>query len=203
MSNRPDPGKGNRRTLLMLGGLVAGMFAFGFAMVPLYGLFCQLTGTQSLELRSAIGPSEPSQLPVATDSDRQVVVKFDTNVHPELPWEFHALERRLEVQPGRTYQIDFEVKNRSSRPIVGQAIASVTPWQATGFFSKLECFCFQRQPLGPGESKTIPLRFVVMPDLPEDINSLTLSYIFMNTGEAVTPESTARGASRPANATAG
>ena len=171
----------HRRALLLLGGLGIGMFGFGFAMVPLYGFLCKITGVQSVELRSSVTPAEDRGNAVA--QDRQVTVKFDTNVHPELPWEFHAQAGRMDVQPGKMYEVTFEVTNRSSKTIIGQAIPSVIPWQATGYFSKLECFCFNHQPLGPGETKAMPLRFRVMPELPEDINSLTLSYIFMNTHE--------------------
>jgi len=153
------------------------MFAFGFAMVPLYDLLCQVTGVQSVAIRSNIGPTEA--LSATTNSKREVVVKFDTSVHPNLPWEFEAVEHRLLVTPGEMYQVMFKAKNRSSRHVVGQAIPSVVPWQATPYFNKIECFCFNQQPLDGGESADMPLRFIVSPDLPEGINSLTLAYNFM------------------------
>jgi len=168
---------GKRKTALLLAGLALGMFAFGFAMVPLYDLFCQVTGVQSIAVRSSIGPA--GQVSPVTDSTREVVVKFDTSVHPNLPWEFEAVEQRLQVTPGKMYQVMFKAKNRSSSQVIGQAIPSVVPWQATPYFSKLECFCFNKQLLEGGESADMPLRFIVSPDLPEGINSLTLAYSFL------------------------
>lgn len=173
---------GKRKTTLLLAGLAVGMFAFGFAMVPLYDLLCQVTGVQSIALRSNIGPS--GQVSSATDSEREVVVKFDTTVHPNLPWEFEAVEQRLQVTPGKMYQVMFKAKNRSSSQVVGQAIPSIVPWQATPYFSKLECFCFNKQLLDGGESADMPLRFIVSPDLPEGINSLTLAYSFLKLDSA-------------------
>jgi cytochrome c oxidase assembly protein subunit 11 len=180
-----DQSRKNRRTTLLLAGLVLGMFGFGFAMVPLYGFLCKITGTQSVEVRGDVGKTPVAgEAALTVDPERRITVKFDTNVHPELPWSFRVTDGRMEVQPGQMYEVMFEVTNRSSRDVVGQAIASVAPWQASGFFTKLECFCFQRQELGAGETREMPLRFQVMPQLPGDINSLTLSYIFMNTHEA-------------------
>ncbi len=185
MSAGTDQGRKNRRTTLLLAGLVLGMFGFGFAMVPLYGFLCKVTGTQSVEVRGDLGNAPTTAMATApVDPERRVTVKFDTNVHPELPWSFRVKGGRMEVQPGQMYEVMFEVTNRSSRDVVGQAIASVAPWQASGFLTKLECFCFQRQELGAGETREMPLRFQVMSQLPGDINSLTLSYIFMNTHEA-------------------
>lgn len=185
MNDSIEQSRKNRRTTLLLAGLVLGMFGFGFAMVPLYGFLCQVTGTQSVEVRADLGNAPQAALAsTPVDPDRRVTVKFDTNVHPELPWSFRVTDGRMEVQPGQMYEVMFEVTNRSSRDVVGQAIASVAPWQASGFLTKLECFCFQRQELAAGETREMPLRFQVMPQLPGDINSLTLSYIFMNTHEA-------------------
>ena len=169
---------GKRKTTLLLAGLAFGMFAFGFAMVPLYNLICQVTGIQSVAVRSNIGPADPVSGTIV-DSKREVVVKFDTSVHPNLPWEFEAVEHRLEVVPGKMYEVIFKARNRSSSQVAGQAIPSVVPWQATPYFNKLECFCFNRQVLEGGQSTDMPLRFVVSPDLPEGINSLTLAYSFL------------------------
>ncbi|MCB1752823.1 MAG: cytochrome c oxidase assembly protein [Gammaproteobacteria bacterium] len=168
---------GKRKTTLLLAGLAMGMFAFGFAMVPLYNLLCQATGVQSISLRSDAGPA--GRIATGVESRREVVVKFDTSVHPNLPWEFEAVEHRLMVTPGKMYSVVFKAKNRSSSEVVGQAIPSIVPWQATPYFNKLECFCFNRQILEGGESADMPLRFIVSPDLPEGINSLTLAYSFL------------------------
>ncbi len=178
MKSRASIDAGKHKTVLLLAGLAVGMFAFGFAMVPLYNLICQVTGVQSVAIRSNIGPADPVS-DTRVDSKREVVVKFDTSVHPNLPWEFDAVEHRLQVVPGKMYEVIFKARNRSSAQVVGQAIPSVVPWQATPYFNKLECFCFNKQLLEGGEAADMPLRFVVSPDLPEGINSLTLAYSFL------------------------
>lgn len=164
-----------RRHTRLLAFLAVGMFGFGFALVPLYGLLCDVTGMQQGGLGAA---ARPGMAPVAAAplGDRVVVVKFDGTVHPDLPWDFAPLQPRLEVRPGQTYEVHFVASNRSSRRVSGQAIPAVAPWQATDFFSKLECFCFRQQTLEGGERVEMPLRFTVSPDLPSNINSLTLSY---------------------------
>ncbi|MET0090476.1 MAG: cytochrome c oxidase assembly protein [Candidatus Thiodiazotropha sp.] len=173
----------NRRTTLLLGGVVVLMFGFGFAMVPLYSLFCEVTGTQSLSQRAEIGRAEIGRAVEPVDeqveTDRWVTVKFDTTVHPDLPWAFEARTHSLRVHPGATYKVHFSARNRSHQPVTGQAIPSIAPWQATPYFSKLECFCFNRQTLEGSQEADMPLRFQVSSALPEDVHSLTLSYTFM------------------------
>ncbi|MBV2122982.1 MAG: cytochrome c oxidase assembly protein [Candidatus Thiodiazotropha sp. (ex Ctena orbiculata)] len=167
----------NRRTTLLLSGLVVGMFGFGFALVPLYDLFCEVTGTQSLSQRK-INPAD-LQVVKQVESDRLVTVKFDATVNPNLPWDFQTTTRSMRVHPGKTYEVNFIARNRSGDAATGQAIPSVAPWQATPYFSKLECFCFNKQTLDGNQQTDMPLRFMVSPDLPADIQSLTLSYSFM------------------------
>lgn len=176
MSDGSATGRKNRRTFLLLTGLAVGMFGFGFAMVPLYGLLCKVTGIQSVEQRSTLGGQGTTGAPAAVAEDRWVTVKFDTTVHPELPWKLEPMERKLRVRPGEMHLVQFVAENRAGQEITGQAIPSVAPWQATGFFSKMECFCFSQQTLAGNERREMPLRFSVSPDLPADIGSLTLSY---------------------------
>jgi len=169
-----------RRTIWMLSFLVLGMFGFGFALVPLYDLFCQVTGIQSVNVRTAAGNSgryvaNPSPI----NESRFITIKFDTSVHPNLPWDVSPLVPNMRVNPGKQYQVNFSARNRSSSEVIGQAIPSVVPWQATGFLNKLECFCFNQQTLAGGESVEMPLRFIISPDLPVEIQSLTLSYSLM------------------------
>jgi cytochrome c oxidase assembly protein subunit 11 len=159
------------------------MFGFGFAMVPLYGLLCQVTGAQSVEQRSALGGRAPVTAAAEVADDRWVTVKFDATVHPNLPWKLEPMQRKLRVRPGETHLVKFVAENRSGNQNTGQAIPSVAPWQATGFFSKMECFCFSRQTLAGSERKEMPLRFSVSPDLPADIGSLTLSYSVMRVSD--------------------
>jgi len=168
-----------RRTLLLLVGLAVGMFGFGFALVPLYGLLCRVTGIQSVEQRVTIGAGAQEAAATEVIRDRWVTVKFDTTIHPDLPWKLEPMERKLRVHPGANYLMKFVAENRSGQEITGQAIPSIVPWQATGFFAKMECFCFNRQTLAGNEITEMPLRFSVSPDLPADIDSLTLSYNVM------------------------
>jgi len=177
MDTRPNLHARNRRTLWWLGGLTVAMFGFGFAMIPLYGVLCRVTGAPSIALGTAqVDADRPgAEAPVL----RWVTVKFDTTVHPDLPWAFAPEQREVRVHPGEARMVKFTATNRASRAITGQAIASIAPWQATVFFHKMECFCFSRQTLSGSETREMPLRFVVSPDLPRDIHSLTLSYSFL------------------------
>jgi cytochrome c oxidase assembly protein subunit 11 len=179
MNDHSDLQAKNRRTLWWLGGLTAGMFGFGFAMVPLYGLLCQITGTQNLEQRNVLNADGQAAYTGPVAKDRWITVKFAGNVEPNLPWHFEPLERKVRVHPGEATVVNFEAVNRSSQTVTGQAIPSVAPWQATDFFSKMECFCFNQQTLEGNQRVEMPLRFVVSPDLPADIQSLTLTYNFM------------------------
>lgn len=172
--------KKSKRTLVVLSLLVLVMFGFGFAMVPLYDLFCQVTGIQSVSSRVENTPA-----PITTNtalSGRWVTIKFDTSIHPELPWDFYAPKPVMKVQPGKIYTVDFVAKNRSSKTISGRAIPSLAPWQATEYLKKIECFCFAQQELEGGSITRMPLRFSVSSELPKNINSLTLSYSLMNAG---------------------
>lgn len=179
MSASTGQERAKRRTLILLAGLALGMFGFGFALVPLYGLLCQVTGIQSVEQRSAIGASATSTLDLAPDLNRWVTIKFDATVHPDLPWSLDPMVRKLRVRPGEAHVVSFLAENRSGREVTGQAIPTIAPFQANGFFSKMECFCFTQQTLAGGETKEMPVRFVVSQDLPPDISSLTLSYNVM------------------------
>lgn len=167
-----------RRTARLLAALALGMFAFGFALVPLYGLICKVTGTQRGGLAAA-QTGATATTGAGAVAERRVTVKFDGTVHPDLPWDFAPLERRVVVHPGETREVRFVATNRSSRTVSGQAIPAVAPWQATAYFGKLECFCFQQQTLDGGERVEMPLRFTVSPDLPVEIDTLTLSYSFL------------------------
>lgn len=167
---------------MTLSGVVFLMFGLGFLMAPLYGLVCEITGIQKAGTYSRIDDSyTPSKV-----SDRTVKVKFDSTLIEGLPWEFRPLVSSVEVKLGEMAEIDYWAHNLSDVPVTGQAIPSVVPWQATEYFNKAECFCFQQQTLAPGEARHMPLRFVVSPDLPERVNSITLSYTFMRLQNAST-----------------
>ena len=171
----------NRRTVVLLAAVALGMFAFGFALVPLYGLLCRVAGIPSIQ-----APLEISQVPATleTDRTRRIVVKFDTTVSAGLPWEFRPLVRRVSVHPGEAQQVMFLARNLAAETITGNAIPVLLPVQVAEHFTKTECFCFREQALAPGETREMVLRFMVSPRLPAEISELTLSYTFMNSDPA-------------------
>lgn len=150
------------------------MFGFGYALVPLYNVFCDITG-----LNGKTGEIELSSVKdLLIDYDRIITVEFDTNVNSELPWKFQPKYRHMKVHPGEINEAVFVAVNLSDVAVTGQAVPSVAPQQASLFFNKTECFCFTRQTLAPHETKEMIVRFVVGTDLPKKISILTLSYTF-------------------------
>ena len=156
------------------------MFGFGFALVPLYDVLCDITGlngkTGRMELEQALSQT--------VDADREVTVEFLATVHSDLPWEFKPMVRKIRVHPGVVTEVNYFARNMTGEVVTGQAVPSVAPGLAAKYFSKTECFCFTRQSLGPGEGKEMPLRFVVDPALPENVRTVSLSYTFFQ-AEAV------------------
>ncbi len=146
------------------------MFAFGYALVPLYDLFCDITGIGGKTGR--VEQSVAQQEQVITD--RWVTVEFTSVSTSGLPWEFKPKVNKLKVHPGEINEIIYFVRNNSSNVIVGQAIPSVTPGLAAKYFNKTECFCFTQQTLQGKEQKDMPVRFIIDPDLPEDMHTITL-----------------------------
>ncbi len=162
-----------QRMAIKLGITALAMFGFGFALVPLYGWVCDVAGLQRAGVvQTAIGAP-------GTISDRTVTVRFDATVQANLPWAFEPVQPMRRVRLGETTEVSYRARNLTSKAITAQAVPSVTPWQATEHFSKIACFCFDRQTLQGGEEREMPLRFVVDPNLPEGIDSLTISYAFM------------------------
>lgn len=155
----------------------AGSFVFAFSLVPLYRIACEKVFGIKLEAGAADATRVGS---LRVDESRTVLVEFDANVNSKLPWRFSPQTLRLEVQPGRAYEVNYVARNESAAAIVGNAAPSVAPTVASGYFNKTECFCFTEQLLGPGEERLMPVRFVVSPDLPANVRTLTLSYTFFN-----------------------
>lgn len=175
-----DRAAANQKVVKRLGIAAVLMFGFGFAMVPLYDVFCDITGlngkTGRIELEDALSQT--------VDEDRLVTVEFLSVVHSELPWEFRPMVRRIKVHPGEVTEVNYYAMNKTDNTVAGQAVPSLAPGLAAKYFSKTECFCFTRQSLGPGEGKEMPLRFVVDPALPENVRTVSLSYTFFQ-AEAV------------------
>jgi len=164
----------NRRVVKRLGIAAVAMFGFGFAMVPLYDVFCDITGINGKTGRI----EQEAALSQEVDEDRLVTVEFLAIVNSKLPWEFRPMIRRIKVHPGEVTEVNYFARNKTDQLVAGQAIPSLAPGLAAKYFNKTECFCFSRQTLQPGESKEMPLRFVVDPQLPEEIRTVSLSYTF-------------------------
>ncbi len=156
-------------------GVVAASFLFGFAMVPLYRIACE----HVLGIRMSGEAADAAQVALMTeDTSRTVAVEFIATVNSKLPWTFVAEKARIEVHPGVLTEVWFDASNQSGAAIVGNAVPSVAPAEASPYFNKTECFCFTEQLLEAGESRRMPVRFVVDPQLPKDTKTLTLSYTF-------------------------
>lgn len=164
----------NRKLTLKLLGMVAGSFAFGFALVPLYDVVCEVTGIGSRGRLAEPAQAAESALP----ADRHVVVEFTASVPGGGAWEFAPAVSSMEVQPGRLYEAHYVATNMTSRPTTGQAVPSVAPLRATRYFQKTECFCFTPQKFAPDETRELTVRFIVDRELPPGIDRLTLSYAF-------------------------
>jgi len=162
--------RANRAMLARLGVVVVAMFAFGYALVPFYEKICEVTGLRNIARADDVRNTQ-------IDAQRSVRIEFDSNVR-RLPWRFSALEPVIGVHPGEVRQVAFEIVNTTDRAVTGQAIPSYGPPDASRYFRKLECFCFAKQTLAPGERREMPVVFVVDPGLPADMATITLSYTF-------------------------
>ena len=161
----------NQQTLVKLLVVAAAMFGFGFALVPFYRALCDALGLNSVVRADVTANTQ-------VDTGRTLTIEFDTNLRSNLPWTFTAVEKSVRIHPGALTQVTFEVRNGSDRPVTGQAIPSFGPQLAGRYFKKLDCFCFTQQTLAAGETRRMPVTFVVDPKLPRDINSIAVSYTF-------------------------
>jgi cytochrome c oxidase assembly protein subunit 11 len=152
------------------------MFGFGFALVPLYDVFCDITGLNGKTGR--IEAAEVDASPV--DTSRTIEVSFLANTASGLPWSFEPLVNKMEIHPGQVYEAMFRVRSSSGEKTLGQAVPSVSPGLAASHFNKTECFCFTQQTLEGYETRDMPLRFVVDSKISDKINQITLSYTFFS-----------------------
>jgi cytochrome c oxidase assembly protein subunit 11 len=171
--------------LLILAG--GAMGAVAYASVPLYTLFCKATGYNGTTQRADKAP--------AKTSGRRVTVSFDTNVDPGLPWDFKPGVHSLEAKLGETYTVKFYAHNRSDKPITGMATFNVQPDKAGSYFSKIQCFCFDKQDLAAGQTAELAVQFYVDPAMADDKNSndvqnITLSYTFFRAKDQTKPGTT-------------
>jgi len=163
----------------------AGMFAFGYLLVPLYQAFCEWSGVNVLSLserESKTSMNGRASMPANTqvDTSRLITVEFDTDVRG--PWHFAPQTRSLRVHPGELTTVMFEFQNIQDRTMSAQAIPSYAPQQAASHFNKVECFCFNQYTLAPGEKKQWPVMFYINPKLSKDVTTITLSYTFFEVG---------------------
>lgn len=170
----------NAKLVRVLALVVIGMFGFGFALVPLYDVLCDITGLNGKTDNLAVKEAD-----YKVDAGRDVTVEFTTTLNEAAAMEFHPETRELKVHPGKYYTVNFYAENKTGRIMEAQAIPSFSPGLAAKYFEKVECFCFQRQTFKPGEAKTMPMRFVVKPDLPQDYKIITLSYTFFDNTKTI------------------
>ncbi len=159
---------------LKLGGIGLAMFVFGFALVPLYDVFCAVTGFGGKTATAAAAVVEKP------DPNRTVRVEFIASVARGAPWEFEPDVSHLEVHPGQIYETHFRARNLSGAQLVAQAVPSVAPGQAARYFNKTECFCFTSQEFQPHEERELKLAFMVAPELPAQVDTLSLSYTYFS-----------------------
>lgn len=172
--------KANRSLTLKLAGFALGSFAFGFALVPLYDVLCEVTGygNQKSLTRAATVSEQP-------DLERTVTVDFLADLPSVGNWEFRPVVRSLQVHPGKLYETHFIAHNLTGRDTVAQAIPNIAPSKATAFFRKTECFCFTPQNFAAGEQREMPVRFIVDPALPGYVDRITLAYTFYDASTRV------------------
>lgn len=178
----------HRANVEMVGKLavvVALMFGFGYAMVPMYKHICAALGINVLSLTEQQLPGAGVKANTQVDLSRTITVEFDANARG--PWDFKSELRSVRVHPGEVTTVMYEFRNRQDRTMSAQAIPSYAPKQATSHFNKLACFCFAEHKLKPGERKRWPVTFVIDPKLPKDVVTITLSYTFFEVGGKVPP----------------
>jgi cytochrome c oxidase assembly protein subunit 11 len=176
----------NRKMVRKLAVVAAGMFLFGYALVPIYKHICEVTGINILALGEKEVPGASRAAPNSqVDTSRTITVEFDANARG--PWSFKPALRSVQVHPGELATVMYEFRNEQNRRMSAQAIPSYAPHQAGPHFNKVECFCFRQYTLEPGESKQWPVSFVIDPKLSKDVTTITLSYTFFEVGSPVPP----------------
>ena len=179
MAERNSYEQSTRRTVRKLLLATVAMFGFGYALVPLYDVFCTITGLNGKTGRTNVEAAAAKSV----DTDRLVTVEFVTSTDAGVPWQFKPVVKKVQVHLGEMKEVEFIARNQSNRAVTGQAVPSVAPGKAARFFKKTECFCFTRQRLAAWEEKRMPVRFIVDPALPQSVTTVTLSYTFFNVPE--------------------
>jgi cytochrome c oxidase assembly protein subunit 11 len=179
MAGKNDNQVSSRSLAFRLAVMTVAMFGFGFLLVPIYDAFCEATGLGGKTNKTAIVLEEEGL--EFTVADRTIRLEFDTTVNQYAPWEFASSVDTMYIKPGAIYETTFVARNLADHHMTGQAVPSIAPSQAAKYFKKLECFCFTTQEFEANEHREMPVRFVVDTDLPEYIDTITLSYTFFDT----------------------
>jgi cytochrome c oxidase assembly protein subunit 11 len=169
----------NTKIVKILVLVVIGMFGFGYALVPLYDVLCDLTG-----LNGKAKSLAADEVPYKVDMTREINLELITSLNESTPMAFHAETKQLKVYPGKYYTVYFYGENMSDKVLDARAIPSFTPSIAAKYFHKVVCFCLDQQTFKPKESKRMAMRFAVKPDLPKDLKTITLSYTFFDNTKA-------------------
>lgn len=154
--------------------MAIGMFGFGFLLVPLYSVFCDITGFGGRTNET------PASVEASAPTSRSVALEFVTTVNEYAPWEFHSDLPGMTVHPGQIYDATFTAKNLSDQHKIAQAVPSVAPQEAAKYLKKINCFCFTTQEFEAHETRELPVRFVIDSDLPDYVDTITLSYTFFD-----------------------
>jgi cytochrome c oxidase assembly protein subunit 11 len=177
-SRLAQPHGSNRNIVLVLALVTLGMFGFGFAMVPLYGVLCELTGLGGRSIQVAQDNSQ------VTVSDREIKIRFLATANSGLPWDFQPLLNSKTVRLGEMSSAMYTAMNQTGEATLGHATYNVVPPEASLYFVKTECFCFTEQLLTAHQTRELPVYFFIKPDLPERISEITLSYTFYQDNDA-------------------
>ena len=176
----PDPrNRANRGLIISLVMMTAGSFAFGWALVPLYNVFCRVAGIGNAEAKA--GASSATE---AVDLKREIIIEFVADPASVGSFEFRPTIAAMHIHPGKLYDTEFYAKNLTSAASVAQAVPSISPGEAAKYFHKTQCFCFSPQSFAIGEGRDMPVRFIVDPALPSHIDKITLAYTFFDTTQS-------------------
>ncbi|MFW5443011.1 MAG: cytochrome c oxidase assembly protein [Methylococcaceae bacterium] len=168
----------NTRLVRKLVFIVIGMFGFGYALVPIYDVFCDITGLNGKTDTEAVAGEK-----YEIDLTREITIEFITSLNKSAPMVFSTETKKMKIHPGQYYTVNFYAENKTDKQMVARAIPSVTPGQAAEYLKKTECFCFSEQTFEPKEGKTMPVRFVIDPELPSRYKTITLAYTFFDNTE--------------------
>ncbi|WP_305908500.1 cytochrome c oxidase assembly protein [Methylomarinum sp. Ch1-1] len=168
----------NTRLVVKLALIVLAMFGFGYALVPIYNVFCDITG-----LNGKTAESAAQEVRYEIDPAREITMEFLTSLNESAPMSFSSETAKMKIHPGQYYTVNFYAENKTDQSMVARAIPSVSPGLAAEYLKKTECFCFSEQTFEPHEKKTMPVRFVIDPALPERYKTVTLAYTFFDNTE--------------------